>query len=297
MRLAVRRCAFTLIELLVVIAIIAVLIGLTLAAVQRARDAANRTKCLNNLRQIGLALHHYHDSNAMLPPGLTYRNGADPFPFMSWNTRLLPFLEQENLWRQAQQAFAQDPRFLHNPPHIGLATVMPAYACPADPNTLEARHVGVTLNVAFTSYLGVEGTDQFRKDGVLYLDSHTRFADIRDGLSTTLLVGERPASADGALGWWYAGEGQSKDGSGDMVLGVRERNVSTYGPGCPAGPYHFGPGRLQNQCDAFHFWSLHSSGAHFLFADGSVHLLPYSTDSILPALATRAGGETATFGL
>jgi prepilin-type processing-associated H-X9-DG protein len=104
--------------------------------------------------------------------------------------------------------------------------------------------------------------------------------------------GERPPSADFWYGWWYAGYGQAGTGSADMLLGVRERNLG--GPfvsDCPAGPYHFREGRADNQCDLFHFWSLHPGGAHFLFADGSVRFLAYSADAILPALATRAGGE------
>jgi hypothetical protein len=282
-----------LIELVVVIAIIATLMGLLIPAVMRVRDAAARSKCSNNLRQIGLALHQYHGAYNSLPPGVSYGDGSDPYPYMSWSCRLLPFLEQDALWRQAELAFAQDKNFLDNPPHTGLATVLPIFGCPADGRTLRVGDVPGRER-AFTSYLGVEGTAQFRKDGVLFLDSRIRFADITDGTSNTLGVGERPASADGILGWWYAGEGQSGDGSGDMVLSVRERNVSGYGPGCPLGPYHFQAGRLDNQCDAFHFWSTHIGGAHFLFTDGAVRFLIYSADPLLPALATRAGGEVVT---
>src|SRR5207244_2898670 len=141
---------------------------------------------------------------------------------------------------------------------------------------------------------GVEGTNQTTKDGVLFLDSRVRLEDVKDGTSHTLMVGERPPSADLVFGWWYAGWGQSKDGSGDMVLGVRERYVSDLAPGCPRGPYAYGPGKVNNQCDTFHFWSTHIGGAHFLFADGSVHFLLYSAAPLLPALATRAGGESVT---
>lgn len=286
-----RRPALSLLEFLVVIAVLAVLIGLLLAGVQRARSAALRTQCQNNLKQIGLALHGYHGTSEHFPPGVSVLADAGAYPFMSWNTRILPLLEQEQLWTNAVQAYALDSDFLHNPPHSDLGRVVKTFACPADPRTLESRQLSPALQVAFTAYLGVEGTNQYLQDGMLYLDSTTRIVDVTDGTSNTLLVGERPPSADGVLGWWYAGEGQSRDGSGDMVLGARELNVSVYGRGCGRGPFQFGPGQPDNQCDAFHFWSLHSGGANFLFVDGSVHFIPYSSASQLPFLATRAGGE------
>src|SRR5438552_3247473 len=87
------RGAFTLVELLVVIGIIAVVLGLLLAAVQKARDAGARVQCANNLRQLGIALHHYHDSKGTFPSGMRYRNGNDPYPGMSWETQLLPYVE------------------------------------------------------------------------------------------------------------------------------------------------------------------------------------------------------------
>jgi prepilin-type processing-associated H-X9-DG protein len=209
---------------------------------------------------------------------------------MSWHTRILPFVEQEALAQQAFAAYEANPSFLINPPHAGRATVVRVYTCPADGRTQEAVRVG-SEPVACTDYLGVAGSSSPREDGVLFLDSRVRFSDITDGLSNTLMVGERPPSADFVLGWWYAGEGQAKDGSTDMLLGVRERNNGTYGPTCALGPYHFKPGRESDQCDSFHFWSHHPGGAHFLLADGSVSFFPYSSDQLLPALATRSGGE------
>jgi prepilin-type N-terminal cleavage/methylation domain-containing protein/prepilin-type processing-associated H-X9-DG protein len=286
-----KRRGLSLVEVLVVIAIVAILIGLLFAAVQQSRAAAQRTQCQNNLKQIGLALHGYHGVSERFPPGVSVQADAGAYPFMSWNTRVLPFLEQEQLWTNAVQAYAQDSNFLDNPPHSNLGRALKAFACPADPRTLEPQRLRTGLQVAFTDYLGVEGTNQYFQDGMLFLDSRIRISDVRDGTSNTLLIGERPASADGALGWWYAGEGQSKDGSADMLLGACELNLFVYGRGCALGPFPFGPGQLDNQCDAFHFWSMHSGGAHFLFVDGSVHFLHYSSAPLLPVLATRAGGE------
>src|SRR5207253_1385089 len=114
-------------------------------------------------------------------------------------------------------------------------------------------------------------------DGVLYLDSHVRWADITDGTSNTLLVGERPPSSDHRYGWWYAGWGQLKTGSAEMVLGVKELRDDPKYEACSPGPYTFQAGGGGNDCDTFHFWSLHlGTGANFLFADGSVRFLHYS---------------------
>jgi prepilin-type processing-associated H-X9-DG protein len=279
----------------VVLAIMALTLGLLLSGVMKVRAAAARAECANNLRQIGLGLHGHHDSQGVLPPGVSYLGGKSPHPFMSWLTRLLPFIDQDPLWRQTLAAYEADPFFLDNPPHVGVSTVVRVYTCPADGRTREPVHVGWPAPVACTDYLGVSGTSSPREDGVLFLDSRVRFADITDGLSNTLMVGERPPSANFILGWWYAGHGQAKDGSAEMLLGVRERNYGPGGPRCRLGPYHFKPGRDLNQCDTFHFWSHHPGGAHFLLADGSVSFFRYSADPILPALATRSGGEAASY--
>jgi prepilin-type processing-associated H-X9-DG protein len=281
-----------LIELLVVIAVIGVLLGLLLPAVQRVRAAADRIQCANNLKQIGLALHNYHDAHSVLPPGVTSERRGEPFPRTTWLTRLLPYLEQEPLWRATIAAYAYQPWPYLNPPHVGFGTPIRVFACPADSRTLEAQDTHQGLRPALTSYVGVLGTAYERTDGVLFRDSRVRLTDITDGTTSTLMVGERPPSADLWYGWWYAGYGQAGTGSADMLLGVRERNFGGgYVSDCPPGPYHFRAGRVDEQCDLFHFWSLHPGGAHFLFADGSARFLTYSADQALPALATRSGGE------
>jgi prepilin-type processing-associated H-X9-DG protein len=281
-------------ELLVTIALIGLLIGFLLAAVQKARGAAQIGQCRNNLRQIGIALNAYHDATGNFPAGVSTDRPGQPMPFAGWGLRLLPYLERESEWRAAVAAFRQDRNFLDIPPHIGLKTVIATYACPSDSRVQHTQLVSESrLERAFSSYLGVNGRGSEYDDGVLYEDSSTRIADISDGTSNTLLAGERPPSADLIFGWWYAGWGQNKDGEGDMVLGVRTRNSSMWGDGCPNGPYDFKAGDFKNQCDAFHFWSPHPGGANFLLCDGSVRFLPYSANAILPALATRAGGEAA----
>jgi prepilin-type N-terminal cleavage/methylation domain-containing protein/prepilin-type processing-associated H-X9-DG protein len=289
------QAGMTLIELLAVIAIIAILIGLLLPAVQKVREAAARAKCQNNLRQLGLALHNYHDAREGMPLGLSVQADNRRYPYLGWPARVLPQIEQDPLWRSIEAVFATDPApftFYGYAPHLPLlAAPVALFACPSDRRVPGPVMVGLVL-VAFTSYLGVEGTDQFRKDGMLYLDSAVRLTHVTDGTSQTLLVGERPPSADFRLGWWYRGWGQAQDGSAEMLLGARERNTSR--PSCPPGPYQFGPGRVDQPCDTFHFWSLHPGGANFAFADGSVHFLAYSADAVMPALATRAGGEAVT---
>lgn len=287
------RSALTLIELLVVIAIIGVLIGLLLSAVAHARLTAQKAACMNNLKLMGLALHQYHQIHQLFPPGCSYEEGADPHPYMSWITRLLPFLEEQSLWQESMHAYAL-ANFFEDPPHQPLlGRYMSGFVCPADPYSSQPCMFG-TMQVAFTDYLGVEGMDFASGDGVLYLDSRVRMADITDGLSNTVIVGERPPSSDHKLGWWYAGMGQEKTGSADLTLGVREVIISPDYSFCPRGPYRFQRERGETPCSAFHFWSLHPGGAHFLFSDGSAYFINYSSDRILPALATRAGGEVVS---
>src|SRR5262249_31667482 len=151
-------------------------------------------------------------------------------------------------------------------PHYGIMTPVKLFGCPADGRLGTPQPTYGDLRVALTSYLGVLGTDFRTSDGVLYWGSRTRLTDIRDGTSTTLMVGERPPSPDFWYGWWYAADGQGNSGSGDTVLGVRELRYDNdpYTTGCPPGPYRFGPGKLAEQCDLFHFWSLHPGGANFL---------------------------------
>jgi prepilin-type processing-associated H-X9-DG protein/prepilin-type N-terminal cleavage/methylation domain-containing protein len=282
------RRAYTLIELLVVIGIASLLTGLTLAGVQRIRESANAIQCKHNLHQLGLSLHHYHDTNGAFPPAVT--GMTSEHPFMSWLTRLLPFIEQPALWNSALEDYQRSRYFWLSPRHSDEKLGVNLYECPSEPRKA-ALVMPEDALVAFTHYLGVSGQNALSADGCLYMNSHVRLGDITDGTSTTLAVGERPPSPDMHFGWWYAGTGQKLDGSADMHLGVRDYVTTFRAPMCPRGPSSFHPGDAINMCDVFHFWSRHPGGAHFLWADGSVRFLTYGSDSVLPALASRSGGE------
>jgi prepilin-type N-terminal cleavage/methylation domain-containing protein/prepilin-type processing-associated H-X9-DG protein len=285
-----REVGFTLLELLVVIAIVGIVIGLTLPAIQRVRDRAAQTVCRNNLRQMGLALHQYHDAKHLFPPGTRGRRD-ERFPFQSWQASLLPWLEQDALWHQMVEAYTKE-RVFWKPIHTPMrASVVRLYICPADGRTIGYPQPE-NWPSAFSHYMGVAGAATY--GGMLYIDSRVSMSLVSDGTSNTLFVGERPPSPDDRFGWWYAGIGQLGNGSADAFLLVRERNQTFRAPTCPNGPYHFGPGEADDQCDMFHFWSQHIGGAHFLFVDGSVRFLRYDADALMPALATRAGRETVT---
>ncbi len=290
------RSAFTLIELLVVIAIIAVLVGLLLSAVQNVRAAAARVKCQNNVKQLALALHQYHDAHHQLPPGHRSLFNRDLMPFSGWTLSVLPYVEQQALHEQARQAYRANPLPFANPPHTGLSTVVGVFVCPSDGRAATPQVSQRTHNtVAFTCYLGVSGKDYKSKDGVLHQDSRLNLLSVTDGTSNTLMLGERPPSADFQFGWWYAGVGQRLTGSAEMILGVREANLQPVvsGSACGPGNYPFVPGRFDDPCGLFHFWSPHPGGANFALADGSVRFLSYSANDVLPTLASRAGGEAA----
>jgi prepilin-type N-terminal cleavage/methylation domain-containing protein/prepilin-type processing-associated H-X9-DG protein len=286
------RTGFTLVELLVVIAIIAVLIGLLLPAVQKVREAAARMSCQNNLRQLGLGLHQYHGTHGTLPPALDQRFEPGQLPALSWLGRLLPYVEQEALWRQTLEAYGTGNLMVTVPPHNGMSTVVPIFGCPTDQRTktLQRRNLPYIRDVAYTSYVGVLGIDNQTPNGVLYFNSADALTHITDGTSNTLMVGERPPSADLNHGIWYIDQGLDNY-TGGIILGVRERQGGRYSK-CPPGPYAFGPAKITDPCSHFQFWSLHSGGGNFLLADGAVRFFGYGADSVLPALATRNGGET-----
>jgi prepilin-type N-terminal cleavage/methylation domain-containing protein/prepilin-type processing-associated H-X9-DG protein len=281
----------SLIELMVVVSIIGVLAGLILSSVQMVRSTAVRTTCQNNLRQIAIGTLASHDVLGSFPAGLSYQSEHHRFKYMGWTARILPFIEQDIIWADIEKTFRSDP----NPEDLFgcrdqerlLNTRIKAFVCPSDGH--DRIHRSRYFDPGFTWYLGNHGTDHAKLDGILFKDSRVRISDIADGTTNTILIGERPPAQSGQFGWWYRGLGQRKDGSADMILSVRELNV--YFPNCPPGPYSFVRGNPENNCDSFHFWSLHPNGANFVMADGSVKLLAYSVDHLMPILATRSGRE------
>lgn len=281
------RSAFTLIELLVVIGVSGILVSLLMCAVQQARASADRTACQNNLRQIALALHSFHDVNNGLPPPA----GTDRLAELSWMGFILPYIEQDALWSATVHAFAIDRRAFHDPPHIGFQTVVKLYVCPADGRLLVPLTDEFGVTAAYTSYIGIAGVTT--PDGIFGSDPGVRFAEVTDGLGLTVMVGERPPPAPLLAGRWYTA---SYDASWGMDRGPDGTILILFpafgtDPLCIGPTYSFRYGRLDNSCDRYHLWSLHPQGANFAFADGAVHFLAYSEAPLLPALATRAGGE------
>jgi prepilin-type N-terminal cleavage/methylation domain-containing protein/prepilin-type processing-associated H-X9-DG protein len=274
------RRGFSVVELLVVIAIIGVLVALLLPAVQRVREAANRLKCRNHLRQIGLALHAYHDRAGAFPPGYHSAVSAanvDLGPGWGWASYLLDDLEQPNVWRQIN--FALDISAGANAAARGCSLTV--FRCPSAEPAGTFTPAGASVAVARANYVGVFGSNELADDpgvgnGVFYRNSRVCIADVSDGTSHTLAVGER-GRANSTATW--AGAVTGADKAPALILGDT--------------------GTLPNSplADKDDFGSRHADGANFLFADGSVRAV---TNSISPdvwaALATRSGGEADTGG-
>jgi prepilin-type N-terminal cleavage/methylation domain-containing protein/prepilin-type processing-associated H-X9-DG protein len=303
------RRAFTLIELLVVIAIIAILIGLLLPAVQKVREAAARAKCSNNLKQLGLALHNYHDTEGRFPP--YYSTTAYPQRYTeSWTFVLLPHLEQANITSQPIPTLTDFRNLVRN-------RVVPTFICPSVP--YEPTVASGTFTIALTNYLGIVG--RHRSDwrsppasnpndyrggdtGVIAVvdslgkPSKVGILAITDGTSNTLAFGERPPTPDLQWGW--------KDGNPnfDNLIWAQTRGGGIDTPAmtadsvgsCPFPANFQPPASPPRGCDVHHMWSFHAGGANFAMCDGSVRYLSYQAggSGTIIKLSTRAMGEVVS---
>jgi prepilin-type N-terminal cleavage/methylation domain-containing protein/prepilin-type processing-associated H-X9-DG protein len=295
-----RQRAFTLVELLVVIAIIGTLIALLLPAVQASREAARRMSCTNNLKQIGLGLHMYHDAYKGLPAGWS---GYDPgtgqpywfgVPGWAFSARILPYMEQTGVYK--------------NLVHLELPITDPAndaarlapiaiYRCPSDTGDKtfdlaggwpSVASVSFPVKLATGNYIGVFGTLDFHEvcdpagpdyngcegDGAFFLNRGVRFAEIYDGLSQTFVVGERSSK-------WAPSTWVGVVTGGEHAV-ARVAGTATFPPNSEQEPEYY-----------FHnFSSYHPSGTNFLAADGSVRLIPETIDEkTYHALCTRAARD------
>jgi prepilin-type N-terminal cleavage/methylation domain-containing protein/prepilin-type processing-associated H-X9-DG protein len=311
-----RRCAraFTLIELLVVIAIIAVLIGLLLPAIQKVREAANRMSCSNNLKQLGLALHNYHDANQCFPPGRLKTAPAAGQPavdYEGWITYILPYIEQNNLVRGYRvDLIWKDPV---NVPfgvvHLNVLT------CPSAPTGRDFDDGAMTDYSAANIFITGGVTDNYsdynnnkaayHNSGVLKVvepptlagnTKGNRITDITDGTSNTLMVAE---CAGREQHWLNGALDSTRFTTGNWTgrwinpnnhLEIRGFDLATDTQGWPPGNPN--PPCAVNCTNAREVYSFHSGGANSVFADGSVHFLKSTTDlRTLRALVTIRAGE------
>ena len=309
-----KRRAFTLIELLVVIAIIAILIALLLPAVQQAREAARRTQCKNNLKQIGLALHNYHDVHKTLPPGYINQTGGFASEW-GWLTYLLPAMEQGNLYQQLA---------VGNPDSLGsalvdpvkarlLSTPFPMFRCPSDTvPDINTHHDAVSTSgslhpLSASNYVGVNGGGDWTFDenvaGAFGRNSRVRLRDFTDGTSNTFVVGERA--------WELPTVPTGKVNCGAAIVYGASTNPATQLHRVRTTLAKGMFGINQTGLDRFYvpivesctrsYSSRHSGGAHFLLADGSARFVSENIqrnqtalngDFVFQNLLNKADGHT-----
>jgi type II secretory pathway pseudopilin PulG len=293
-----------------VIAIIGVLVGLLLPAVQQAREAARRMTCVNNLKQTGLAMHGYYDSNRQLPSGYISpgTSAADPSASetvkgYAWGFVLLPYMEQSSLFDsidQTGEAVGTSNEAKAAEANLG------GYRCPTDtaPVSFSVNNGSGTVDLPTSNYVAVLGwnnvtTEAGQGNGVFFRNSDIQFRDIRDGLSTTICVGERKHIHDffdqgpyAANSTWYAAvPGVLRDAGMTMMPMMKE------GPGSlvlgHVGQSGMMSGKTPNHTNHIvHFSSSHFGGVAFLLCDGSTHIIRDNIDyQLFKAIGTRAGGE------
>ncbi len=267
---------FTLIELLVVIAIIGVLVALLLPAVQAAREAARRISCFNNLKQIGVALHGYHDTARAFPAGgwiAIFNQPATQNMNIGWSAVILPWLEQKPLYDSLNLSFPYN----HAVNSTAGYTVLNTYLCPSEPRkSLWNRAPGDTFDFADNDYGGMYGERGLSARtvtnnpprGAMIFNQSLSLAEILDGSSSTIQIGEAPEAINAM---WPSGHNLF-----DQSAAINARPKIEFGE------------ELTSQ---------HPGGANALFADGSVHFLRETLDRrVLAALCTRNGAEIVAGG-
>jgi len=298
---------FTIVELLVVIAIVGLLIALLLPAVQAARESARRMQCANHLKQMGLAVHQYHDVARVLPISVgPFPQGPSPAPQRNgkgWIVSILPELEQQALYSQFVQGFNGDffsgDGLMSPACRQAMQTVLPVLHCPSDPESLRLFSVELEwggIDVAVTNYKGVLGDSRVGGNlsihpgrmpdchinggcpGLFYRVTYEEpqtLAMVRDGASNTFLLGEDVPEQNAASAAFYA--------NGDWASCNAQLN------------YYFDPPQPQNWWNVMSFRSRHPGGANFCLADGSVRFVQDSIDYLLyTRLSTKAEGEAAS---
>jgi prepilin-type N-terminal cleavage/methylation domain-containing protein len=289
--------AFTLVELLVVIAIIGILIALLLPAIQAAREAARRSQCQNNLKQIGLALHNFESARRVFPPGFISKaavtNDPGTGPGWGWAAHILPHLEESSFEIDFQREIT-DPRY-----DKLRVTTLPVFRCPSDSVEQPLVDVkdssgGTLTQVAFANYVGVGGTLEVsvypdEGTGVLFRNHEIAIRQITDGLSHTIMVSERASRQSPQTTWVGAITdadvppiNPTFDAEGPPVLVLTNTGEAADG--------RVPNNRLDHVEDSN---SEHPQGVHLMFADGSVQIVTNDIDPVVwVSLGTRAGGES-----
>jgi len=298
-----KRNGFTLIELLVVIAIIAILIALLLPAVQQAREAARRSTCKNNLKQIGIAMHNYHETFGCLPAG-NYEARLGPpvgsrsqYPAWAWSTMILPQMDQANLFNQLSPGRQKpDILLLDATKRNLLASIVPTLICPSDPSGPRNEKRSITtipFEFAKSNYVAssfafdtpIDGTTHpvypTARFSPFYGDSSRRFRDFTDGMSNVVLIGERES-----IKGWAGNAFVSRDCSG-MGNNAADVMASPF-VGINSGSAGIATGSVSIGYPTLMFSSTHAGGAHFLFADGAVRFLSENINSAHMSITNAA---------